>query len=150
MKSIRVHEHGPPEVMVLEDISDPQPGTGEVVVQVHAAGVNPVDTYIRSGLHGYTANLPYTPGIDAAGIIESVGYDVTAPEQSPVVMQKEPCAILPMCIRFLNLCRLHKGRASVCLMELHTVHYFNVHGSSRERLFWSTVQAAALVWRRSS
>ena len=76
MKSIRVHKHGPPEVMTLEDIPDPQPGTGEVVVHVQAAGVNPVDTYIRSGLHGYTANLPYTPGIDAAGIVESVGDGV--------------------------------------------------------------------------
>ena len=76
MKSIRVHEHGPPEVMSLEDIPDPQPGDGEVVVRVHAAGVNPVDTYIRSGLHGYTADLPYTPGIDAAGIVESVGNGV--------------------------------------------------------------------------
>ena len=76
MKSIRVHEHGSPEVMVLEEIPDPQPGAEEVVVHVHAAGVNPVDTYIRSGLHGYTADLPYTPGIDASGIVESVGDGV--------------------------------------------------------------------------
>ena len=73
MKSIRVHEHGSPEVMTLEEIPDPQPGAEQVVVQVHAAGVNPVDTYIRSGLHGYTADLPYTPGIDAAGIVLSIG-----------------------------------------------------------------------------
>jgi len=76
MKSIRVHEHGSPEVMILEDIPDPRPGAEEVVIQVYAAGVNPVDTYIRSGLHGYTADLPYTPGIDAAGIVESVGDGV--------------------------------------------------------------------------
>lgn len=76
MKSIRVHEHGSPEVMILDDIPDPHPGAEEVVVQVHAAGVNPVDTYIRSGLHGYTADLPYTPGIDASGIVESVGDGV--------------------------------------------------------------------------
>ncbi len=73
MKSISVHEHGSPEVMTLEEIPDPQPGAEQVVIQVHAAGVNPVDTYIRSGLHGYTADLPYTPGIDAAGIVLSVG-----------------------------------------------------------------------------
>lgn len=77
MKSIRVHEHGSPQVMALEDIPDPQPGAGEVVIQVQAAGVNPVDTYIRSGLHGYTADLPYTPGIDAAGVVESVGDGAT-------------------------------------------------------------------------
>lgn len=76
MKSIRVHGHGSPEVMTLEEIPDPQPGAEQVVVKVHAAGINPVDTYIRSGLHGYTADLPYTPGIDAAGIVESVGDGV--------------------------------------------------------------------------
>jgi len=76
MKAIRVNEFGPPEVMRLEEVPDPLPGTGQVVVQVAAAGVNPVDTYIRSGLYRPDLKLPYTPGLDGAGVISAVGADV--------------------------------------------------------------------------
>lgn len=77
MKAIRVHEFGPPEVMKLEDVPDPLPGPGQVVVRVHAAGVNPVETYIRSGSYANKPALPYTPGGDAAGAIAAVGEKVT-------------------------------------------------------------------------
>lgn len=77
MKAIRVNEHGDPEVMRIEEAPDPKPGRGQVLVRVHAAGVNPVDTYIREGRHGYSAPVPYTPGMDAAGAVESVGEGVT-------------------------------------------------------------------------
>src|SRR5690242_7721643 len=73
MKAIRVHEFGGPDVMRLEEVPDPKPGPGQVVVRVHAVGVNPVDTYIRAGLYNREAPLPYTPGTDAAGVIEAVG-----------------------------------------------------------------------------
>jgi NADPH2:quinone reductase len=76
MKSIRVNQCGAPEVMILEDVPDPVPESGQVLVRIHAAGVNPVDTYIRAGGQGYAPNLPYTPGIDAAGVIEAVGENV--------------------------------------------------------------------------
>ena len=76
MKAIRVHEFGPPEVMKLEDVPDPVPGPGQVVVRVHAAGVNPVETYIRSGNYANKPALPYTPGGDAAGVIAAVGPQV--------------------------------------------------------------------------
>jgi NADPH:quinone reductase len=76
MKAIRVSRRGDPEVMKLEEVPDPQPGPGEVLVRVHAAGVNPVDTYIRSGLYHPDLKLPYTPGIDGAGTIEAVGEGV--------------------------------------------------------------------------
>ncbi|MBI4962282.1 MAG: NADPH:quinone reductase [Desulfomonile tiedjei] len=76
MKAIRVHEFGDPEVMRLEEIPDLTPGRGQVVVSVKAAGVNPVDTYIRSGLYARRPELPYTPGTDAAGTVESVGEGV--------------------------------------------------------------------------
>jgi NADPH2:quinone reductase len=59
--------------MHLEDVPDPKAGAGEVVVQVRAAGVNPVDAYVRSGVYARKPDLPFTPGMDAAGIIESVG-----------------------------------------------------------------------------
>ena len=49
MKSIRVHQFGDPQVMKLEDVTDPQPGDGQVVVRLRAIGVNPVETYIRAG-----------------------------------------------------------------------------------------------------
>jgi len=76
MKAIRVHEPGDPEVMRLEDIPDLVPGPGEVLVQIQAIGVNPVDTYIRSGAYPARPPLPYTPGLDAAGVIEAVGEGV--------------------------------------------------------------------------
>jgi NADPH2:quinone reductase len=77
MNTIVVREFGGPEVMKLEIRADPAAGAGQVVVRVRAAGVNPVDTYIRSGTHAVRPALPYTPGMDAAGEIESVGAGVT-------------------------------------------------------------------------
>ncbi|MBZ0155419.1 MAG: NADPH:quinone reductase [Alphaproteobacteria bacterium] len=76
MKAIRVHAFGAPGAMRLEDISDPVPQAGQVVVRVYAAGINPVDTYIRSGLYSPLPPLPYTPGLDAAGVVEAVGEGV--------------------------------------------------------------------------
>lgn len=63
--------------MRLEETDIPQPETGQVLVRVRAVGVNPVDTYLRSGLYAYAPELPYTPGKDAAGIVESIGNGVT-------------------------------------------------------------------------
>ena len=77
MKAIRVHEFGGPEVMSLEEVPDLQPGPGQVVVTVKAAGVNPVDTYIRSGQYAKRPALPYTPGMDSAGVVASVGEGVS-------------------------------------------------------------------------
>jgi NADPH2:quinone reductase len=77
MKAIRVHAFGGPEVLKLEEIPDPVAGAGQVVIRVHATGVNPVDTYIRSGIYG-NRPFPYTPGSDAAGVVESVGAGVTS------------------------------------------------------------------------
>jgi NADPH2:quinone reductase len=80
MKAIRVHEYGGPAVLKLEEIPDPKPGAGEVVVRVRAAGVNPVDAYIHSGTYARKPPLPYTPGQDGAGEIESVGAGVNGLE----------------------------------------------------------------------
>jgi NADPH:quinone reductase len=76
MKAIRVHQFGGPEVMKLEDVPDPRAGSGQVVVRVHATGVNPVDTYRRAGNAVPKQPLPYTPGSDASGVVESVGDGV--------------------------------------------------------------------------
>jgi NADPH:quinone reductase len=72
MKAIRVKDFGGPEVLKLENVPDLDPGVGQVVVRIRAAGVNPVDTYIRSGVYVRKPPLPYTPGTDGAGTIESV------------------------------------------------------------------------------
>jgi NADPH2:quinone reductase len=77
MKAIHVHEFGGPEVLRLEEVQTPQPGPGEVLLRMHAAGVNPVETYIRAGTYARLPELPYTPGNDGAGVVEQVGSDVT-------------------------------------------------------------------------
>ena len=76
MKAIRVHEFGGPEVLKLEEVATPKPSAGEVLVRVHAAGVNPYDTYMRAGTYALKPPLPYTPGSDAAGVVEAVGEGV--------------------------------------------------------------------------
>ncbi len=76
MKTIRVHQFGDPEVLQLADVPDLAAGAGQVVVRVHAAGVNPVETYIRSGKYAKLPPLPYTPGTDGAGVIAQVGAGV--------------------------------------------------------------------------
>ena len=77
MKAIQVHQFGGPKVLQLHEIPTPKPGPGQVLVRVHAAGVNPYDTYMRNGTYAIKPPLPYTPGSDAAGVIEAVGEGVT-------------------------------------------------------------------------
>jgi len=78
MKAIRVHEFGEPEVLKLEEIPEPQVGSGQVLIKVHAVGVNPYEAYIRAGAYYAAASrpLPYTPGNDAAGVVEAMGPEV--------------------------------------------------------------------------
>ena len=68
-----MHEFGGPEVLRLEDVPTPQLGPGEVLVRMHAIGVNPVETYIRTGKYSRLPDLPYTPGNDGAGVVQQVG-----------------------------------------------------------------------------
>lgn len=75
MRAIRVHQFGGPEVLRLEEVPTPTLGRGEVLVRVHAVGVNPVETYQRSGVYAPLA-LPWTPGKDCAGVIEAIGPEV--------------------------------------------------------------------------
>lgn len=76
MKAIRVHQFGGPEVLKLEEIPALKPEAGQVLVHIGAAGVNPYDTYMRSGTYAIKPALPYTPGSDAAGTVEAVGSGV--------------------------------------------------------------------------
>ncbi|NJM52275.1 MAG: NADPH:quinone reductase [Blastocatellia bacterium] len=77
MKAIVVKEYGAPEVMKLEEIPTPEIDANQLLIKVTAAGVNPVDTYIRAGTYTTIPNLPYTPGKDAAGIVEAVGDNIS-------------------------------------------------------------------------
>jgi NADPH2:quinone reductase len=81
MKAIRVHEFGGPEVLKLEEVARPKPSAGEVLVRIHAAGVNPYDTYMRAGTYALKPTLPYTPGSDGAGVVEAVGEGVKKVKQ---------------------------------------------------------------------
>lgn len=76
MKAIVVREFGGPSVLRIEDVETPRPENGEVLVRIHAAGVNPVDTYLRTGNHAHAPRLPFTPGKDGAGIVEAIGEAV--------------------------------------------------------------------------
>jgi len=76
MKAILVREFGGPEVLKLEEIPTPRPAAGQVLVRIHAVGVNPYDTYMRNGVYAIKPPLPYTPGSDGAGVVEAVGQGV--------------------------------------------------------------------------
>ena len=77
MKAIVVREFGGPEVLKLEEVPTPRPGAGQILVRMKAVGVNPYDTYMRNGGYAIKPPLPYTPGSDAAGTIESIGAGVS-------------------------------------------------------------------------
>lgn len=76
MLAIVARAFGGPEVLGLEELPDPVPGPGEVLVRIHAAGVNPYDTYMRAGSYAIRPELPYIPGADAAGVVQQVGEGV--------------------------------------------------------------------------
>ncbi|HXC64555.1 MAG TPA: NADPH:quinone reductase, partial [bacterium] len=73
MKAIVVRAFGEPSVLKLEEVQDLAPGPGQALIRVHAAGVNPVEAYVRSGSYPRKPALPYTPGGDAAGVVEALG-----------------------------------------------------------------------------
>ncbi len=80
MRAIRVHSYGDADQLKLEHIQRPEPQAGEVLVQVHAAGVNPIDWKIRQGLRKDILQMqfPYIPGMEIAGVVQEVGPGVTA------------------------------------------------------------------------
>lgn len=75
MKAIVVHQFGGPEVLKYEDAARPDPKEDEILIRTIAAGVNPVDAYIRSGRFG-GGNLPYIPGMEVAGVVEKAGAKI--------------------------------------------------------------------------
>ena len=75
MQAIRVHHFGEPDVLQLEELPDLVPAPGQVLIETRAIGVNPVETYFRSGTYG-PMSFPYTPGTDCAGVVRASGADV--------------------------------------------------------------------------
>ncbi len=71
MKAIVVEQFGEPDVLQLQERPTPRPGPGQVLVRLAAVGINPVETYIRSGSYAVKPELPYTPGTDGAGTVEA-------------------------------------------------------------------------------
>ncbi|WP_344570557.1 NADP-dependent oxidoreductase [Streptomyces axinellae] len=82
MRAVRLHEHGGPEVLRQDEVPIPEPGPGEVLVRVHAVGVNPPDWYLRDGMSNLPPEtrpkftLPVIPGTDMSGVVETVAPDV--------------------------------------------------------------------------
>lgn len=158
MKAVQVHQFGASEVLKVEEISAPTPNPGQVLIRVHAAGVSPLDTYVREQSHGApTPSLPYIPGFEAAGVIEAVGEGVTKFKTGDrvyvntflgayaelIVHDAESVYPLPDCISF--------AQATVAVNSYPTAYYalFNlakakpretvfVHGASRHTSHCST------------
>ena len=88
MRAVQVHRYGGPDQLKLEERTRPQLQTGEVLVRVYAAGVNPIDWKIRQGLlkDFQPVTFPYTPGIEVAGVVEDVGPAVTAFKRGQAVL----------------------------------------------------------------
>jgi NADPH:quinone reductase len=77
MHGIQVSEFGGPEVLEYRELPVPEPGAGQVRVRLRAIGVNPADTYIRTGTYAFfTPKLPYVPGFDGSGVVDEVGAGV--------------------------------------------------------------------------
>ena len=76
MRALQVPTFGDPNVLTLTDLPDPEAGAGEIVVEIKAVGVNPVDTYLRSGGYPSLPDLPYVPHGDAAGVVAELGEGV--------------------------------------------------------------------------
>jgi NADPH:quinone reductase len=90
MKAIRFHAYGGPEVLRLEEIPVPEIQSGEVLVRVHAAGVNFLDAYQRTG--HYKTPLPFVPGMEGAGVIEKAGSEAALKPGTRVAWSQHPGA----------------------------------------------------------
>jgi len=80
VRAVVIREHGGPEKLVLGEVPDPVAGPGEVLVEVRAASLNHLDTWVRRGIPGVRYPLPLIPGCDGAGVVAALGAGVTSPE----------------------------------------------------------------------
>jgi NADPH:quinone reductase-like Zn-dependent oxidoreductase len=124
MRAMRIHEHGGPEVLELEQIEPPRPGPGEVTVQVRACAMNHLDLWTRNGLPGLTIPMPHILGSDISGIIAEVGDGVTRTAGEDVVVQ--PGLSCGRCLRCFE------GRHSEC--KAYKIFGYQVDGGYAEFL----------------
>ena len=101
MKAIWIHEFGGPEVLKLEEVPTPKPSSGQVLARIHAAGVNPYDTYMRAGTYALKPTFPYTPGSDGAGVVEAVGEGCKKVKQGDRYTLGGPLAVHMLNMRLL-------------------------------------------------
>jgi NADPH2:quinone reductase len=132
MKAIRVQRTGGPEVLQIVELPTPQPGAGEALVRVEGAGVNFMDIYQRTGAYG--RDLPFTPGEEGAGIIETVGPDVDGVRAGDrVAWAGVPCSYATHVVaRVDRLVRIPDGvstrDAAAVMLQGMTAHYL-VHAT---------------------
>jgi NADPH:quinone reductase-like Zn-dependent oxidoreductase len=108
MKAVAIRSHGGPEVVKLEDLPDPQPGPGQVVVAVKAAALNHLDIWVRKGWPGLTLSFPHVLGSDVAGVVEAVGPGVDGVKAGDAVVVNPSlgCGRCEQCLSgHENLCR---------------------------------------------
>jgi len=147
MKAIRVKTLGGPEVLTLEDISDPKPGPGEAVVKLEAAGLNYIDVYYRTGL--YKAQLPITLGVEGGGVVTEVGPNVTEVKvgdrvaYSGVLGAYAQFAAVPAA-RLVKLPEGLDGKAgAAAMLQGMTAHYLSHTTYPLKPGDWCLVHAAA-------
>jgi NADPH2:quinone reductase len=129
MKAIQIHETGGPQVLKLAELPIPQPGPGQVLIRVEAAGVNFIEIYFRKGV--YKASLPLTPGSEAAGTVEELGPGVTgfaagdAVASASVLGSYAEYALVPA----TQLVKVPKGlsmeQAAAAMLQGMTAHYLS-------------------------
>lgn len=147
MKAIRIRAYGGPEVLSREDIATPAPGDGEVLVRIEAAGVNFIDVYHRTGL--YPLSLPFTPGVEGAGVVEAVGSSVTevrGGDRVAYVMQPgayAEYAVVPAWRLVPIPDSLDTRSAAAALLQGLTAHYLTQSTVPLERGDTALVHAAA-------
>ncbi len=108
MKAVVLHEHGGPDVLKYEDLPDPQPACGQVLVRVKAVALNRLDVWVRNGLPHLKISYPHVLGADIAGIVEGIGDGVTGVEVGkPVLLQPSiSCGRCRACLAGQdNLCK---------------------------------------------
>ena len=147
MRAIRVHETGGPEALRAEELPKPEPGPGEALVAVAAAGINFIDIYQRSGL--YALPLPFTAGSEAAGTVEAVGEGVSEVAVGDAVAY---CGVLGAYAEYAvvpvdRLVRIPDGvtphQAAALMLQGMTAHYLAVDTFPLSRGDTALVHAAA-------
>jgi NADPH2:quinone reductase len=129
MKAIQIHSTGGPEVLQLEDLPIPEPGPGQVLVRVEAAGVNFIEIYFRKGV--YKTALPFIPGSEAAGTVEELGPGVTgfaagdAVASTSMIGSYAEYALVPAAQLVKTPEGLSMEHAAAAMLQGMTAHYLS-------------------------